>query len=646
MQFVGYSNEEGPRLSAPSASSPSHPSLSSHPSHPHPPRSLRADTLDRPTSSSPDSDAVESHLRALYTRALVHTKQRQPQLASPLYLQLLSHPSLRRLHRGDASPSSLPRRLLHLHFLALKSLAGLYEESGEPQIALQCYAFTALSSPPLSPASLDVLQPLRVQTARCALRVGHLALARALLEEVWALAPDAWDVTDALMDALYCVGDVAALAAVARRALRVDRRCVKALLVQAQVQALVPAPVAFHQRCVAELALVPPAVVQAVAQGLLDAAAASHADAEIEGGVAPATVGREEQLTSLSLAELAETLLRLYKVAEGKRPQAQAATAVPTFPSLHRLLRWLKQRQATSRDAKGADVGSALPASPSTKSPLASFSLTSPVVLVLPSEESTAPEAVSLWQSREQRREESRRQRRRDACVRVVRQGLLGGASCDRVAEQLEELWEASLAADGTAAEACTPSTSTPAPPSSSAAQPSTVADFVSEHAASAASNAGVVDLMQRLLRWVRLTRQRSVSSDQLGQVVLALLPHLPLDAVDDEEELLFSAAVLLDCLAAPSSQPSALPAKAVTGWLSTLWSRLSLAAVTARRQTQTGEEGSVNGFEPQEQTGGQSDEVEEMAPLPVVEQEEDARAAAAAVENGRAVQAMLTDGG
>ena len=569
MLFASYGNED----------LPSHtPSSSSTPLHPPPPPSRRhlVDIL-QPSSSPTSDDAVESHLRSLYTRALSHQKSLQPHLASPLFLQLLAHPLHRSLNKGEVKGDTLPRRLLHLHFSALKQLAGLYEETGELLLALQCYGFTSLSSPPIGGGMGDGVVVLKVAMARCAMRVGQLALARGVLEDLWQMVGGVWEVIDALVDCLYCIGDHQALSGLVRLALTMDCRYVKGLLVQSQLQShplVPPSSSAFHHQCMAQLQLLPPSLLQSTAQALLDLAASARPPEE----VTPTPVVRRVELASVSAVEVTEALLREYREVTGRKRMVNGPASIPTFTSLHRMIRWLKQRPVTEGSSAPAPRTSlaSVPSSPSA-------SLTSPFVLLLPSIDAAA---VSQMETVLERREEMRRQRRRQRCIRVLRTGLLGAEKRERVAASLEDSSLPSLAAEVIDAEASAPSTSSSfSPPASSAPSTSTVTDFVLENAASDDSNGGVIDVMQRWLRWLRRTKARGLTSELLCQVVLAVREHWSVessrggDENEEEAELLFSAAVLLDCLAAAS--PDGPHPTVIAPVLSDLWARLSLLQLT-----------------------------------------------------------------
>ena len=584
MLFVGYDSGRAtghpPSSSSPSSQLPS--SSSSLPSRP-PLRPLpRVDTL-HPSPPTLDVDSITTSLHSLYTRALRHLPSHPP-LALPLLRQLLSHPLYRPLNRGDpGAASTLSRRLLHLHFLALHQLATLYDDQGVRGVggeggtlALQCWAYTGLSSPPLSATSVEVVVPVRMALARCAMRVGQVALARAVLEEVVeVVGVEGWEVVDALMDVLYVVGDHQALLSLARHALQRDRRYVKALLIYTQLHTLSPSasPSPFHQRCVEELRLVPSTVVQSVAAGLMRLSASVQSSAE----VLPAAGSHEVRLTSMKAAALGELLLQTYEEVKGRRPEGKAESAsIPTFRSLHRFLRWLKHRHTTQRaEAKNIGKAASLTTSSSAKSSSASspISLSTPIIVAVPDD---PPSAVAEGSSGRENREEAKRQQRREACSKALRSGLLGGIALDQLISASPS--DASTTSDE--ADVSHPSTSTarsvplyfPPPP------PSSLPTFLASHASSACSNDGIIDLIRRYLCHVRLTRPRGLTSELLACLVLAMEEHRTAEAAEDVDDLLFSAAALLDCLAAP---PSAELPPAVTGpALSALWSRLSLLAV------------------------------------------------------------------
>ena len=580
MLFVGYDTAEPGQ---PRSSTASHlPPSSSLPSSRPPPRPLpRIDPLHPPPPTL-DLDSISSSLHSLYTRALHHLPS-HPSLALPLLRQLLSHflyHPLNRLspHQPPPPPSHpshppLPPRLLHLHFLALHQLASLHHQQGEPNVALQCWSFTSLSSPPLSPSTASVVVPVRLALARCAMRVGELALARGVLEEVVegvGVEGGGWEVVDMLMDVLYVIGDHHALLSLARHALQRDRRYVKALLIYTQLHPLsllTPSSSTFHQRCAEELQRVPFSVVQSVAAGMLRLSASMPSVAE----VAQVPGGHEVRLTSMTAAALGEALLQTYVEAKRRRKEVgESGLVVPTFSSLHRLLRWVKDRHAAQRaEKKRADIF--ILASSATSSTAASISLSTPISVTGP--DGPAP-AVAEASSGRENREEAKRQQRREACSRALRSGLLGATSLDGIVSTLP----IDVPSPSNVAQPPQPSSARSVPLYFPPPPPSSLSSFIASHASSASSNDGVVDLMHRYLRFVRLTRPRGLPSELLARLVLAVEEHRTAEAEDDGEDVLFAAAALLDCLAAP---PYAEPPPSVTGpALSALWSRLSLLAV------------------------------------------------------------------
>ena len=547
---------------------------------------------------------MESHLRSLYSRAVVQHKQRQPQLASSLYLALLSHPVYRALNRGDPSAASdLSRGLLHAHFLSLKGVAGLCEEAGDDASALQCYAFTSISAP-TGAASFDALLPVRLALARCALRAGQLDMARTVLEEAMGRAADDWEVIDLLLDVLYCIGDRHALLALARFALQRDKRSVKALLLHAQLHALRPARASFHAHCMRELQRAPFAAVQSVTNELR-ALASSVQGAALSGEPLP---NHEVVVAPASADAVALALLRVHaEIAALRRARKKPNTAPSTFSSLHGLLRALKGRQSGVA-AEGANpqpgpqpsLSSTSPSSslslPST--PSGALSLTTPIILslrsgaALPASPAKAvaqsDPTVSVVEEEEEPIEPSTEhdelQQRRQACALYLRTGLPESTELDDVTFAFNYPSLPSLPATASGVIVSVPATV----PASPLEQPDTfcedVFDFVAEHAASADCNDGVVDVMQRLLRWVRFSGQRSVRPELLSQLVLAVSEHREQHS-DDGDDLLFSAEVLLDSIN-PSSPPSPTVLSALSARLSSL-SLLTIASPAALSPTE-----------------------------------------------------------
>ena len=625
------------------------------PSHSHHPSSSA--TVHTIRSSSLSSDAIEADLRALYSQALRLQNTKRHTAALGLYRRILTHKCYQS-HRAQHSSHShyhdrvdggeeeevvvdgADRGLEQLWRLTWRNVGDVYQSDGRHHIALHCY-HTALASNHTAHTHSSVatasMRPLLLSLARSAVHVGQLSLARRTLESALIGASNEtdgseWDVVDALVDVLYCIGDHHALTALLEAAVQRDGGYVKGVLLYSQLYAASPSSLslstAVYAHCQRQLKRVPRQHVRAVTQQLLQLTAAQRSLADMARSDPatgePSAIHRTIVVSAASpLTSLATSLLALYN--ELTRVQKQKRKLMHTTDSLtvHQLLRLMKSESshvseqelmevargesAVSRASSTATIASASSvvldvrtASSLTAPTMAvpAHLLNTPVVLILSDTSTASPleaeiieksvdDAVAVILSDDSKDESAERSARRLAAVHYAQAAVGDDVTFDHLTLSFDHH---ALTPLPTASGASRPPTassvrrSQPVPFSDAV---SLLSSFLSLHASSTLSNSGCVDVMQRYLRWLRETCAVGVNCGVLTRIVEVLWRcRLLSDGDDAVDELLFCAEIVLDAHSSSSTAHTSTHAS-ILSWLVAQLSLYALSPASELSVTQ-----------------------------------------------------------
>ena len=603
MLFVGYG--------APASPSQTH----------HPSTSATVRTI-RPLSIS--NDAIEADLRSLYSQALRLQNSKQHPAALALFRRILSHKCYhdqrtredghasqhgRHSRRGgeeEAVVEGADRGLEQLWRLTWRNVGDVYQSTGQHHIALHCYhtAIASHNSSALagSATTAATLHPLLLSLAHCAVQVGQLSLARRTLEAALVgcaheAAGSEWDVIDALVDVLYCIGDHHALAMLLETAVQRDGGYVKGLLLYSQLHAAslasLPLSATVYAHCQRQLQQVPRVHVRTVTRQLLQLMAAQRELTDQVSGTEsstqpPAVLHRTIPVSSASpLTSFATSLLALHNELTLSHKQQRKHLQTADTLSIHQLLKLMKEDSkhvndsaTSSRSAGSVDSAHWVDVAASTQShatttmncSISTSSLSSPLILTLstPTEaivsqpdiddqkvvESDAGVVVASDEYKREPAEDSRDKRL--AAVRYAQVAVGDDAIVDETTLSFDHPSLLPLPSVPTSlhSQASSVRPTQPLPSSDTAI---VLSSFVSQHASSAAGNNGCVDVMHRYLQWLHETSAAGVDSVTLARLVdvvwrYRLLPD------DDVDELLYCAELVMDAQRSrPNSRSSLL---------------------------------------------------------------------------------------
>ena len=644
MLFVGYG-------------APSSPSPAELPSASATVRSIRSIR-----SSSLSSDAIEADLRSLYSQALRLQNTKQHTAALALYHRILTHKcyhshrtqhtnrSNRRHSRrteqgredeeeGDGVGGGADRGLEQLWRLTWRNVGDLFHIDEQHHIALHCY-HTALASHYTTitavSSSAVTLRPLLLSLARSAVHTGQLSLARRTLETALVrVAHEAdgseWDVIDALVDVLYCIGDHHALAALLETALQLDSGYVKGLLLYSQLYAASLASLslsaAVYAHCQHRLQHVPRSHAHTVTKQLLQLATTQRSLATVLYEPAthaqPAAIYRTITFSSTTpLTAFATSLLALYNELLQAQRQTRKLTQTADALTVHQLLRLMKDntqrlnesndneqirvevddggssvvRRSSSASAASAssnqsDNGTAVVQSlaSTTHTSLAACSLATPIVLTV-SHAHTAPlseekaeekgeedkDVIVVRVTNNSKAEPTIRPESKLAAVQYAQVTVGKAATIDPHTLSFDHPTLVPLATVLPSSRSADASSTSPSSLYPTADAGSSLSSFLSDHASSASSNSGCVDVMHRYLRWLREASLVGADCTVLSRLIDVAWRHGLLSDTD-VDELLFCGEVVLDAQSGASTAPSSHAAST----LSSLVAQLTLCALS-----------------------------------------------------------------
>ena len=613
MLFVGYG-------------APSSPSQPHHPSTSASVRTIRSQSLS--------SDAIEADLRSLYSQALRLQNSKQHSAALALYRRILTHHCYHyhraqhdsghthhgrhgRLNGGEEKEEEgvvegADRGLEQFWRLTWRNVGDLFQSDSQPHLALHCY-HTAIASynaahPTSSTSSAASLRSLLLSLSRSAVQLGQLSLARRALETALGRTSQEadgseWDVVDALVDVLYCIGDQHALATLLETAVQRDGDYVKGVLLYSQLYAASPSSLslsaAVYTHCQRQLQQMPRSNVHTVTKQLLHLATTQRLlsnSASCNPAISePSAIHRTLTVSSAApLTSFATSLLSLHKELTQAQKQQRKLSHTANTLTVQRLLRLMKHqsKQADNRciEQIDKDAMSGPSATTTAGSATSTFSLSTPLILTISSTGTVDPPSIECG---DEKRDE------KDADVIVVSDNSKGDSTEQfevkrRAAVQYAQaavgedvvVDELTLSFDHpsvlplpTIAAASHPIHTPPVRPSDyrpSSDDNSLLSTFLSQHASSSSCNSGCVDVMHRYLQGLRETAVVGVDCVVLARLVDVVLRYRLLLS-DDVDELLFCGEIVLDAL----SNGSLTHFSTTSSTLSSLIAQLSLCALS-----------------------------------------------------------------